>query len=590
MDLINILEINPLFSSFNGISLILINYLFAYKLSSKIILINNSNLNFIFFNIIFYFIISPILLFLVFINLDLNFIKYFLYAILIIKLFFIFYWQKIKIIKFKFFNKIDLLILFLILLFLLPQITDADSLDYHLGAPLDVIRNGGLYNRLDEWYSFRFLGLNEMLNLYGLFFYSLNFGQIFQIVAFSNLILFFKLFIKKREYIYLILFSFPLFTSILLSTKNLLIISNCYFLVFAIYFFKIKFTKKIIFLVLILIIVPLGFKYSYLIYSLPIWIFFILLFKNKISFYKLLIHSSLIFLFFSSIVYFKNFYFYGDPLSPFFEFLKKNPDINLIKFADNVRYSLKIFSIYELPIVPFFHFIPLRLSEISLILSPVILSFYFILHYNNINQKTFALLLLSIFLIQFFSGKSLSRYFIDLYFLSLFYVLFNLNRLRFKNFFKYLLYASIPYSFLTISIILYSIISLTIPLFNNNLFKNSMYRKAHNYEIVDWVNKNVKNNEIVLYDKIIRSKTYQKHNFFYYDISSKSYDEIYNLLIENKINKLVLPKKVFNEKFKENYMCEFINRKNLNEATRNPINSKKNVANIYILDSSCFKS
>ena len=230
MDLINILEINPLFSSFNGISLILINYLFAYKLSSKIILINNSNLNFIFFNIIFYFIISPILLFLVFINLDLNFIKYFLYAILIIKLFFIFYWQKIKIIKFKFFNKIDLLILFLILLFLLPQITDADSLDYHLGAPLDVIRNGGLYNRLDEWYSFRFLGLNEMLNLYGLFFYSLNFGQIFQIVAFSNLILFFKLFIKKREYIYLILFSFPLFTSILLSTKNLLIISNCYFL------------------------------------------------------------------------------------------------------------------------------------------------------------------------------------------------------------------------------------------------------------------------------------------------------------------------------------------------------------------------
>jgi len=117
-----------------------------------------------------------------------------------------------------------------------------------------------------------------------------------------------------------------------------------------------------------------------------------------------------------------------------------------------------------------------------------------------------------------------------------------------------------------------------------------MYRKAHNYEIVDWVNKNVKNNEIVLYDKIIRSKTYQKHNFFYYDISSKSYDEIYNLLIENKINKLVLPKKVFNEKFQENYMCEFINKKNLNEATRNPINSKKNVANIYILDSSCFKS
>jgi hypothetical protein len=45
--------------------------------------------------------------------------------------------------------------------------TDADSLDYHLGVPLDWLRHGGAYPRPD-WLHARLVGLGEALNLLGL--------------------------------------------------------------------------------------------------------------------------------------------------------------------------------------------------------------------------------------------------------------------------------------------------------------------------------------------------------------------------------------------------------------------------------------
>jgi hypothetical protein len=57
-------------------------------------------------------------------------------------------------------------ILFLWLASLGPP-TDADSLDYHLGVPLDILRNHQLRLRPD-WFHARLIGLGEALNLLGL--------------------------------------------------------------------------------------------------------------------------------------------------------------------------------------------------------------------------------------------------------------------------------------------------------------------------------------------------------------------------------------------------------------------------------------
>ena len=45
--------------------------------------------------------------------------------------------------------------------------TDADSLDYHLGVPLDILRHHGAYPRLD-WLHARLTGVGESLNMLGL--------------------------------------------------------------------------------------------------------------------------------------------------------------------------------------------------------------------------------------------------------------------------------------------------------------------------------------------------------------------------------------------------------------------------------------
>lgn len=45
--------------------------------------------------------------------------------------------------------------------------TDADSLDYHLGVPLDILRHHGVFPRAD-WFFARMTGLGEYLNMVGL--------------------------------------------------------------------------------------------------------------------------------------------------------------------------------------------------------------------------------------------------------------------------------------------------------------------------------------------------------------------------------------------------------------------------------------
>jgi hypothetical protein len=56
---------------------------------------------------------------------------------------------------------------FCLLLAALGPPTDADSLDYHLGIPLEILRHHGLFLRPD-WLMLRLMGLGESLNLLGL--------------------------------------------------------------------------------------------------------------------------------------------------------------------------------------------------------------------------------------------------------------------------------------------------------------------------------------------------------------------------------------------------------------------------------------
>lgn len=592
MNFLELININPILSSFFGLSVLIINYFFSYTISSKYKLIDNTKLNFVFFNISLYFLISSILLFMILFKIEILVIRYLFYLIIIAQIIFLFFnYENIFKKNTNFFNKIDYFVLLILFLYSFSQISDADSLDYHLGGALEIIRSNNFESRVDEWYFFRLIGLGEMINLYGLFFYSLNFGQILQVLVFSNLILILSLFNKEKKINYLILFSFPIIISLMLSAKHMPLMTNCYLVIFSLIILKIKILPKTYFAILILILAPLGFKYNYLIYSLPLWFLLIIYFKNEIDIKKFILFSIVIFILIPGSFYLKNLIHYSDPITPFFEFLKVNPNKDLMLFASNIRHGAidgKIFNFYEFPIIPIIHILPTSFGGISLLASPIILVCFFV--FLREKNKALIYFFIIVYILLFFSEKISSRFFLDLYFLGILLFLNNLNYYRNKIYYKYIIISLLPYAILGVFMTLYSISTLSVSILNNENFEKTMNEKTNNYEIIQWLNSKTTRSDIIMFDKSsssIRSKTHQKNKIFFYKMSNKSFIELKKIIKDNDISKIVLGDGAYKNNFEQFYRCKKIDTHQLYHATRNPINSKKNISNIYLLDVRC---
>ena len=592
MNFSELININPILSSFFGLSVLLINYFFSYTISTKLILINNTKLNFIFFNTSFYFLISSILLFLILFKVEIIVIKYLFYLFFITQIVFLFFnYENILKKNLNLFNKLDYFFFLILFLYTFSQISDADSLDYHLGGVLEIIRSDNFESRIDEWYFFRLIGLGEMINLYGLFFYSLNFGQIFQVLVFSNLVLILGLFNKDKKINYLILLSFPILISLMLSAKHMPLITNCYLVIFSFIVLKIKLLPKTFFAILILILAPVGFKYTYLIYSLPLWFLFIVYYKNEIDIKKIILYSLLIFILIPGSFYIKNLIHYGDPITPFFEFLKINPNKDLISYASNIRHGAingKIFNFFEFPIIPLIHMMPTSLSGITLLSSPIVLVCYFI--FLKKKNKALIFFFIIVYILLFFSEKTSSRFFLDLFLLGVILFLNNLDYYRHKIYYKFIILSLIPYAILGVGMILYSISTLSFSILDNENFKKTMNEKSNNYEIIQWINSKTSSNDVIMFDKSsssIRSKAHQKNKIYFYKMNNKSFSKLKKIIKDNGISKIVLGEGAYKNNYEQFYKCKKIYTHQLKHATRNPINSRESIGNIYLIDARC---
>ncbi len=587
MNFLSLLEINPVLSSVLGLLILIINYFFSYVVSCKYKIINNYKLNFIFFNILIYLLISVILLFLLLLKTNLLNIRILFFVLFFFKIvFIIFSYRHFTKEKFNFFKNYDYLILFIFLLYCFSPISDADSLDYHLGGVLEIVRSQEFYARsIDEWYHFRLIALGEMINFYGLIFYSLNFGQLFQVLAISNILIIFSILNSNYKINYLILFSFPLFASLLLSAKHLLFVSNCYLVIFLVILLKDKILKYTLIALLILTLAPLGFKHSYLIYSFPLWIVIFLNFKKETNFFKYVSYSFIIFLLIPFIYYFKNLLHYGDPLTPFLEFIKINPNINILNFAEELRYANSFFKIYELPLVPIIHSLPFTLSEVSLLTSPILFMSYIIV-YNVKGNKIIFGYIITIFILLLLTKQITSRYFLDLYLFCTTVLLINMNFYKKKIIFKSLVFLMLPYAFLTLSMIFYGIYSLSLPMLSEDKLVKNMNNKSHNYEIINWINSEVSSNDLVLYHSFIRSKSYQNHNLLFYKTKFNIEDFKENVK-KNKVTKLVLGNESYRDLEEITKNCKYIKKKKFNlKNTRNPF-IKKSMGYVYLIDTRC---
>jgi len=266
------------------------------------------------------------------------------------------------------------LILFLLFISALAPPTDADSLDYHLGAPAVWLHKGG-YIPLESWYSSRLAGIGERIILFGLANGTDSLSAMLQwsglligIVAIfelsetkshNDLILSAALILSAPVIVFLVVnqkpYLFPA-VSIALGVSLLVSESNAY-----------EFKKKLS-ISTVLIVLAVSYKYSFLLSVMG---------TIPLLFYYSWKHSSIKFLFGIGLVtvlilliptYVRNLIYFGDPVSPLLSRYLIGIDPVLVFFSEFLRvgYFPSWQNIIRIPIEQ--GIFPLSLGRISTVI------------------------------------------------------------------------------------------------------------------------------------------------------------------------------------------------------------------------------
>lgn len=293
--------------------------------------------------------------------------------------------------------------------------TDADSLDYHIGIPLEILRNQDL-NFNQDILHFRFIGLGEMINLIGL---ANGCPQLGSTLQYLLLILFIQIAIKlngntNSALFILFIIGIPVLFFLLPSQKHQLTGILCTSIFFYVLYYKYTDINTIGFALLCsLLIFPVTIKYSFILSVTSIWAYIILIHVKKKT-YKVLLHRSALFilllLFFYSPVLYHKYLLYGDPLSPLLEKYVQSPRIDVINFSNYIRNYTDGGFPFPLSLI-----LPKSFGIISTVIG---VTFIIALLFTIINKKRAPVLIIvvlySVLVISF--GQKTSRFFVEPYY------------------------------------------------------------------------------------------------------------------------------------------------------------------------------
>lgn len=383
-------------------------------------------------------------------------------------------------------NSSYLVLIFLILIYLLISYlptSDPDSLDYHLGAPDKWLKEGGFFKDY-YWLNYRLIGFGEFLNYFGLVVNINNFASITQfvyLILFCHFLKVNNIFTESKleiNLIYLSFLSMPIVLSLIFSQKfflmpSLIVVSSL------IYFLKnIKTPDKInYFLLTSSIYFTFMVKINFIVYLVIINILFLRLFKTKI-FLKVIFYNVILIIVVSPF-YLRNLIFYGDPISPFLEFIKNNPDISYVNFANYLRlYETDMNSIVSTIKTILKNFVPLNFNHITTIFG--IFIFYIFYQKKKKNFLSFLYLGVLILILHLCIGQFSSRYLLVGILLISIYLIINLKN---SNLIRYLIFSQ------ALMIIIFSLF----PIYNYfSDTKKYLNNFAYEYNESQWLNKNLK--------------------------------------------------------------------------------------------------
>ena len=232
--------------------------------------------------------------------------------------------------------------------------TDADSLDYHLGVPLDILRHHGAYPRLD-WFHTRLVGLGESLNMLGLAGGTDVLGAVLQFAGLvAILIALISLANTDLDRILIatgvvacpvILFLIPNQKPQMLPTAA----TTIAIILIAQRFYSLDLST--LFLAFGCTFFAISCKYSFLLSGAMIMgVGLLAAYRAKLLGQAIIIAlAGYLILVFP--VHLQNFLFYGDPLSPFLERFRTSGDAAVIRFAAKLHaFSDSQASLFPLPL------------------------------------------------------------------------------------------------------------------------------------------------------------------------------------------------------------------------------------------------
>jgi len=537
--------LNTFFAVFFICSLFFLSINFVFFLEKKKFLITNNYSHLIFF-FFFFAIISSILNILFYFDFLSKFFLKFIFLTIYLILFLSIFLnsQKNKIFReflsyFFILKKKNYFLVFFSVFFILSvlPLSDADSLVY-FNIPIQILSFGKILSDI-SYLENRLISSAELILLLSFFTNVDNFGSVLNYIC-----LFFLCASlakdQKFDSIFFII-STPLIIYFVSSNKLQLFFVILYFVIFLFIKYTKKFNNFNIFVLSVLIIFFTSGKISNILIASPITLYFFYRIYNQF-FFKIFIFFIISFVLIYFPILLKKFHIFADPFSPFFEFLKKNPDQVVNQFAYNLRssqgwldaadFKFVIISILKI-------FFPLSISDLTNTLGFGALLIFFIKFYKT-NKEIYVLSISNIILILL-TGQILPRYFIESFFLlSLNFNYFRLSILKkiFSCIFKINIFFLI---FLSIGYIIYSLYLL----YPYNSKKNYLEKIAFTYSYANQVKELQLKNNILSLD-VARKTIYFERNFFASSSLILSKDKKKNLInfVKNYDIKFLISKNI----------------------------------------------
>jgi hypothetical protein len=368
--------------------------------------------------------------------------------------------------------------------------TDADSLDYHIGFPLDILRNGDLYFKLD-WKHSRVVGLGEFINLIGLIIRTDNIGSSLNFLSLCFLLLVTYNYTSNKRiniFLTLVILTTPILIQLIPNQKPQFYGVTAIVIPIIAVINNVSITTKHVFVIIGSLFFAISLKYSFYVSGGISLLFIIYTMKHKLAI--TILYCITLFLIFLFPLYLVKYYYFGDPISPMLSMLINNSPAEQQFYSEFITGSDGFG-------MPLGFLIPKSVGNLSTIAGLGILSLFTVNQVSPQSKKYF--ILSSILFISIFAfGQNVSRSYLEPLIILYIGIFSSINsETRKFMLIRSIVYFQLIFIFGATTTGLYA---LSPSLISNKYREKIMNITAHNHSVMSWVDDELPKDSCIISD------------------------------------------------------------------------------------------